>query len=159
MTQTHIKRVLLLVLFVGAVVAMPAMGFAAAQTNETADEKAPVYGEEDPNPDTDGWLEGIDKPSVDSIVTLISRMGTFVIGGGAGGSMAQSAPALLTGIMILGTAMGMTVGSGVGSVGGSVLAIAGVFATIGVGLAPEWGSAIVVFGVGIVVASVFRRLL
>lgn len=162
MIRNQLTRVALVVLVVGALLAAPAVGIGAVvaeEEEESPEDKAPMYEDEEVEPDTDGWLEDMDEPSVSAIVTLMSRLGTFVVGGGAGAAMSQSAPALMTGLLVLGTALGMVVGTGVGSVGGSVLAVTGVFATVAVGLAPAWGTAIAVFGVGLVAAAVFRRLL
>lgn len=162
MTRDIHRRLFVIILVVAGLVVAPAVGIGAvaaqSEEDESADEKAPIYDEEDRNPDTDGWLDDVDDPSISSIITLLSRMGSFVIGAGGSG-LGQSAPALLTGILVLGTALGMTTGSGVGSIGGSVLAVTGVFSVVAVGLAPEWGTVIAVFGVGLVLAAVFRRVL
>ena len=161
MIGTTTKRVTVVLLLVTGLLAMPALGAGVAlaeEDDEEAEDKAPVYGEEEREPDTDGWLDGIEDVSLESVIVLLSRAGTFVIGGG-GSALGQSAPAMLTGLLVLGTALGMVTGTGVGSVGGSVLAVSGVFATVSAGLAPEWGTAIVVFGVGLVASAVFRRLL
>ena len=128
-----------------------AIGGVAAEeaTNET-----PPYYEEAEEPDTSSWFEGVDPTSLSGIVTMVSRVGTFVIGGGGTGISGQ----LLTGIAVAGIGLGSVARANVGGVAGVVLGITAVFTGAATGIAPEWISAVVMFSVGLVLASVFRRV-
>jgi len=84
-----------------------------------------------------------------------ATVGTFVVGGG-GGAVSGS---LLTGVLVMGLGLGTVARAGVGEVAGVTLAIAGVFSGVATGIAPQWTSGVLMFGVGLVLASVFRRVL
>lgn len=128
-------------------------GGAIAQTNTTAEDEAPIY-ENSTEPNTDTWMDGVE-PDLPGVVTLIGRVGTFVVGGGGGGVNGS----LLTGVLVMGMGLGTVARSGVGSVAGGTLAVAGVFAGVATGIAPQWTSGVLMFGIGLVLASVFRRVL
>lgn len=148
MTRHRLRMVALL-----AVVASTAiLAGTAAADNHTIDEKAPLY-ENTSEVSTDRWMFGIDT-SLGGLVTLASRTGTYVIGGGGGGLSG----ALLTGVVTMGLAVGTVARAGVGSVAGATLAVAGTFAAVGAGIAPTWMTAVVMFGVGIVLAGVAKRV-
>lgn len=129
-----------------------AIGGVAAQdsTNET-----PPYYDDAEEPDTSSWFDGVDPTSLSGIVTMVSRVGTFVIGGGATGVSGQ----LLTGVAVAGIGVGSVARANVGGVAGVVLGITAVFTGAATGIAPQWISAVVMFAVGLVLASVFRRVI
>jgi len=146
----HTLRTILLALLVVSAIGMPV---AAQDNNTTASEKAPIY-ENSTDPDTDTWLDGVE-PTLPGIVGLLGRVGTFVVGGG-GGAVSGS---LLTGVLVMGLGLGTVARAGVGEVAGVTLAVAGVFSGVATGIAPQWTSGVLMFGVGLVLASVFRRVL
>lgn len=125
-------------------------GVAAQSTNETPD----YYGNAS-EPNTDGWFESVDPTTLEGIVTMLSRIGTYVIGGGGTGISGQ----LLTGVTVAGIGIGSVARANVGGVAGIVLGITALFAGAATGIAPGWVSAVVMFGVGLVLASVFRRVI
>lgn len=150
----------LVVLAVLALLLSPAAaagGAAAAQTNSTnnstIDDVAPYYPGQ-PTVDNASWTQGNENASADSIVTYLSRLGTFVIGGDA-----QSGGAVATGMILLGGMLGAVVRSRVGLVGGGVLAVASVWGVVGVGLAPAWLTGVAMFGVGLLLSASLRRIL
>ncbi|UXF50938.1 MAG: hypothetical protein HQRvContig03_17 [Haloquadratum phage sp.] len=132
--------------------ALGASGGVSAQ-NDTLNETAPYYdGAEEP--DTSGWFEGVDPTTLSGLVAMIGRVGTFVIGGGASGVSGS----LLTGVAVAGIGVGSVARANVGGVAGAVLGITAVFAAAATGIAPQWISAVVMFAIGLVVASVLRRV-
>jgi hypothetical protein len=145
----HTLRTALLALLVVSAIAVPV----AAQDNTTASDEAPLY-ENSTDPDTDTWLDGVE-PTLPGIVALLGRVGTFVVGGG-GGAVSGS---LLTGVLVMGLGLGTVARAGVGEVAGVTLAVAGVFSGVATGIAPQWTAGVLMFGVGLVLASVFRRVL
>lgn len=102
----------------------------------------------------DSWTEGNEEADADSITTYASRLGTFVVGSDG----ASSGP-VLTGMLLLGSLLSMTVGARVGMVGGGVLAVIGLWGIVSVGLAPQWLLPVAMFGVGLLLASGARRAL
>lgn len=128
-------------------------GVVAQDNNTTAEDEAPLY-ENSTEPDTDSWLDGVGA-DLPGIVTLVGRVGTFVVGGGGGGISGS----LLTGVLVMGVGLGAVTRAGVGEVAGVTLAVAGVFSGVATGIAPQWTSGVLMFGVGLVLASVFRRVM
>jgi len=124
----------------------------AQDNNTTVEEKAPLY-EDAQEPDTDGWFAGLE-PDLPGILTMVSRVGTYVIGGGGSGVSGQ----LLTGVAVLGIGVGSVARANVGGVAGGVLATIAIFAGAATGIAPQWLTAVVMFAVGLLLASVFRRV-
>jgi hypothetical protein len=134
------------------VAAFGAAGGVSAQ-NDTLNETAPYYdGAEEPA--TSGWFDGIDPTTLSGIVAMIGRVGTFVIGGGATGVSGS----LLTGVAVAGIGVGSVARANVGGVAGAVLGITAVFTGAATGIAPQWISAVLMFAIGLVVASVLRRV-
>jgi len=126
-------------------------GGVAAQ-NETREDVAPYYSDTE-EVNADSWLAGVE-PDLSGIVTLVSRTGTYVIGGGGSGV----GSALLTGVVVMGIGVGTVARARVGTIAGTTLAVGGVFAASAVGIAPSWMTAVVMFGVGLVLAAVAKRM-
>jgi len=142
----------LAVLSIVLVAAFGAIGGASAQ-NDTLNETAPYYdGAQEP--DTSGWFDGVDPTTLSGLVAMIGRVGTFIIGGGASGVSGS----LLTGVAVAGIGVGSVARANVGGVAGAVLGITAVFTGAATGIAPQWISAVVMFAIGLVVASVLRRV-
>jgi len=140
--------------FLRLIAAIPAASTAvAADNNTTAEDVAPLY-ENASTPETDSWLRGVD-PDLDGVLELSSRTGTYVIGGGGTGPSG----ALLTGLLVLGFGIGAVARSNIGPVAGGTLAVGGTFAAVSVGIAPTWLSGVLMFGIGLIVASVAKRLI
>ena len=55
-------------------------------------------------------------------------------------------------------ALGSVARANVGGLAGAVLGITAVFTGAATGIAPQWISAVLMFAIGLVVASVFRRV-
>lgn len=126
-------------------------GGVAAQNNTTED-VAPYFSDTE-EVSTDSWLAGVE-PDLSGVVTLVSRTGTYVIGGGGSGV----GSALLTGVVVMGIGVGSVARARVGSIAGATLTVGGVFAGSAVGIAPSWMTAVVMFGVGLVLAAVAKRM-
>lgn len=140
-----------------------AFGFTGAvtgqETTENASSSAPMYEEQESEVDTGAWTADNEEPTLDAILTYVSRLGSFVVGTGTGEDIDQSTGPLLVGALLVGTVLGVVVGTGIGTVGGSALIVSGAYAAVGVGIAPTWSYAVVVFGVGLVLATVARRVM
>ena len=150
MTRATLTR--LAVVGIVLVATLGAVGGVSAQ-NDTLNGTAPYYdGAEEP--DTSGWFEGVDPTTLSGLVAMIGRVGTFVIGGGGTGVSGS----LLTGVAVAGIGVGSVARANVGGVAGAVLGITAVFTGAATGIAPQWISAVVMFAIGLVVASVFRRV-
>ena len=132
--------------------AFGAIGGASAQ-NDTLNETAPYYdGAQEP--DTSGWFEGVDPTTLEGLIAMVGRVGTYVIGGGGTGISGS----LLTGVVVAGIGVGSVARANVGGIAGAVLGITAVFAGAATGIAPQWISAVIMFAIGLVVASVLRRV-
>jgi len=77
-----------------------------------------------------------------------------VIGGGGTGISGQ----LLTGVVVAGLGVGSVARANVGGVAGAVLGITAVFTGVATGIAPQWIAAVLMFAVGLTLASVLRRV-
>jgi len=150
------RRICLALLAI-VVLAVAAGGVAAQdETNESVDEKAPYYNEWEGNdPDNESWMEGNEDATLENTTTMFSRIGTFVVGSNGDGSTG----AVMTGMLTLGALLGIGVGAGIGTVAGGVLAISGIMALAATGLSPEWIVPVAIFGVGLLLSSVAKRLL
>jgi len=147
--DTHTR---LAVVGIVLIVAFGAVGGVSAQ-NGTLNETAPYYdGAQEP--DTSGWFEGVDPTTLSGLVAMIGRVGTYVIGGGGTGVTGS----LLTGVTVAGIGVGSVARANVGSVAGVVLGITAVFAGAATGIAPQWIAPVLMFAVGLVLASVLRRV-
>lgn len=129
-----------------------AVGGVSAQ-NDTLNETAPYYDDAQ-EPDTSGWFEGVDPTTLEGLIAMAGRIGTFVIGGGGAGVSGS----LLTGVAVAGIGVGSVARANVGGVAGAVLGITAVFAAAATGIAPQWISAVIMFAIGLVLASVLRRV-
>lgn len=128
---------------------------AVAQTTTTPD----YYNDTSTETGTGPWLSGLTDASLDDILTLLTRVGTFIIGGGVtaqGG--AGSAGALLTGLLIAGTLAAIGIRSGAGATGGLSVGLVAAFLFVSVGVGPTWAYPVVLFMVGLIVAGVFLRV-
>lgn len=142
---------LLLALLAVSALAMPAV----AQNNDNAT----YYTEEDDSTGLAPWLSGLTDASLDDILSLAMRLGTFIIGGGvvAQGGVG-SAGALLTGLLVSGVMAGIGFRSGAGATGGLVVGLVSSFLFLSVGVGATWAYPVVLFVVGLIVATVFLRL-
>jgi len=150
MKQNTLKRIAVVTIVL--VAAFGAVGGVTAQ-NQTVNGTAPYYSDAD-EPDTSGWFDDVDPTTLSGLVTMVSRVGTFVIGGGATGVSGS----LLTGVAVAGIGLGSVARANIGGVAGAVLGITAVFSGVATGIAPQWISAVLMFAIGLVLASVFRRV-
>lgn len=162
------RRLLLVAIFltalVGGLAAPAAAGASSADAGATAADAAgaqennstlaPYYEGEQPQVDNESWMEGNENVSGPSLITYLSRAGTFVVGGDGEGS-----GPMLTGMLLLGAGIGVAVGAPIGLVGGGVLALTALWGVVGVGLAPQWLLPVFVFGLSIFAASAIRGVL
>jgi hypothetical protein len=108
--------------------------------------------------DRDSWMADVDL-TLAGLVTLMSRIGTWLIGSGVAAPSGASAGALATGVIIGGMMLGFSAPAKVGSVGGGVLGIGGVAAIVAIDAAPVWMYAVMLFALGLLAANVFRSAL
>lgn len=158
---------LLLTASIATVAMMTPAGVATVAANETNDtngtnvsDEAPYYANQTPSVKNESWMDGRENATLDNVFHYASRFGTFVIGSGSDSTNVddpRSAGPLLVGVVLLGAIMGTAVGSGVGSVGGGVLSMVGLFGLVAVDVAPTWVYAVGLFGLGIVLSAVFKR--
>jgi hypothetical protein len=149
---------ILLVGVFGAVVSLT--GVVGAQSNtatESIDEKAPYYSENTSQVNNESWLAGHENASLDAFVTMLTRVGTFVVGeppesNGPGG-------AIVVGLIVAGTIGSTFVRQGPGPVGGAVLGLVGLAGVTAVGLAPVWLMTVSLFVLGLILTSVIIRVL
>lgn len=146
---------LLLVVSLLAALAAPA----AAQSTSV-----PYYNNsstDDVNNET--WLVGMEEPTLENVTGLLLRTGSYVIGtgdvGGPEGGEGQATGAIVLGLTAFAVLLGILGGSGVGSVGGTVLSIAVAAGLVQTGFAPAWMWAVVLFGVGLLLSTVVIRAL
>lgn len=151
----RLAAIVLLLLAAAAGVAAGATGggAGAAQANDTIENRSPYYANHSDSVPNESWMEGNANATAPAIVTMLSRVGTFVIGGDGG-----SGP-LLFGMVLLGAALSFVVSAPVGLIGGSVLTVTALFGVVSVGLAPQWFTAVAMFGVGLLLASAARRVM
>lgn len=140
-------------------------GVVGAQTNETAtstpvnvSDKAPYYEDSSSQVDSDSWLAGNENATLESVLDMATRATNFVVGSGvdAQGGVG-SAGVMLTGLIVFGIFAGTMVGTGVGPVGGTVIALVTGLGLMSVGLTPTWMVAIGLMGLGIAFTAMILR--
>jgi hypothetical protein len=130
-----------------------------AVAQETPNDNATYYDGESTETGEGTWLSGLTDATLDDVLTLAMRLGTYVIGGGvtAQGGVG-SAGALLTGLLVSGVMAGVGIRSGAGTSGGLIVGIASAFLFVTVGVGATWAYPVVLFVVGLIVAAIFLRL-
>jgi len=148
------KSVLSLVALVTAVALVASS--AAAQTATPP----PYYESNASSVDLSAWLSGLVDASFGDALSMLVRIGPYVIGGGvsAQGGVG-SAGVLLTGALLGAVVMGTGIRARVGPVGGIVFAVATTFAFFSIGVGPGWLYAVVLFGVGLIASVALIRAL
>lgn len=127
-------------------------GATVAQNNNTTD----FYDSWDNvSVDNESWMEGNENATLDNTTTMFTKVQTFVIGSNGDGST----PVLFTGVLFVGVILGVTASSGVGLLAGGVLTVGALFGAQGVGIAPGWLYPLAMMGIGIVLASIAKRVL
>lgn len=145
-----------------ALLAMPLVGVAGAsapaatvqanETNTTIEDVAPYYANHSGEVENESWMAGAtDGNDPSAIVTMLSRVMTFVIGSDSG-----SSGALLMGMLLFGSLLGFVIDVSVGLIGGGVLAMLSLFGVVAIGLAPAWLVPVALFGIGMILATTFR---
>lgn len=139
--------------------AVSAVLFAGSVVAQTTP-KAPYYNNTTATVNNGTWLSGLTDGSLDSILTLAVRTGTFLIGGGvtAQGGVGL-AGSLLTGGLVGAVTMGAAFSSRAGPVGGAVFAVASTFLFMRVAIGPTWLYSVALFGVGLVATAALIRVL
>lgn len=136
-----------------AVVAQPA----AAQNNTTATNTT-YYGNASTDVANESWLAGKENATLDDQVSLLTRLSTMVVGSGdttqGGGGPAG---VLVFGFVLLGGVVAGVARSDTGAVGGSALAVAAAGGIVELGFVPRWMWAVVLLGIGVVLATAFLR--
>jgi hypothetical protein len=129
---------------------------ASAQQNSTADyyNNTTATGA----PASSSWLDGMGEASLDDVLSLLTRLPRAIIGAGpttqGGGGPAG---VLVVGFVFAAGGTGLFARSDVGSVGGATLFVVLAAGVVGLGYAPAWTWALILFGVGIVVATAYLR--
>lgn len=109
---------------------------------------------------------GVVQPDAPENVTLDSLVGITVdlapdlIGTGEQDPSATGFQGvLLTGVTFAFVAVGAMIGTGIGTVGGTVLGLTVSYGLVDVGYAPQWIKVLLLFGVGVVVFIAIRKAL
>lgn len=116
----------------------------------------PLYNDSNvTHPDNTSWMEGNDKADIDGITTLVSRIGSFIIGSDAS---EPTAGPYMTGLVVGGIVVVSVGTSRVGIVGGgmAVILTAGVVARAP-GVGPQWLYAVIMLLVGLVAGILYNR--
>ncbi|MGZ0745721.1 hypothetical protein [Haloparvum sp. AD34] len=133
---------------------------AVAENNTTnLSDKAPYYANETSDVANESWMQGRENATLDNILAYAGRIDAFIIGSGyeTQGNTGYAAP-LLVGVLLAGGIIGTGVGTGVGLVGGGVIMVSTVYAFVQVGIAPQWLYALVLFGVGLILSTILKRV-
>jgi len=133
---------------------------AVAENNTTnLSDKAPYYANETSDVANESWMQGRENATLDNILAYAGRIDSFIVGSGvqAQGDAGYAAP-LLVGVLLVGGIIGTGVGTGIGLVGGGVIMVATVFAFVQVGIAPAWLYPLVLFGVGLILSTILKRV-
>lgn len=143
----------------GTVTALgPVESAAGATATPNASDKAPYYNNSsdvsDPDP---GWWNG-GNVTLDGVLDMFTRIPSYLIGTG---QMDESGTGyvgtLLTGLIMAGAALVAVMGTGVGPIGGTIVAITVGYGLTDVGFAPPWLRPVLLFGIGITAAVAIRR--
>lgn len=127
------------------------------QEQEPSD-KAPYFDDATVDSPADEHLNGSTDGSLDDIVGMATQLGGYVIGGGGTGQGLPNAGVLVLGLTVSGTLLAALLGAGVGTVGGGVAITMIVAGLVQTGLAPEWLWAMILIGIGLVVATATIRV-
>jgi len=134
-------------------------GGVVAQTETENNSTLPDYYENASN-DTgqDTWMDGRQDPTIANVTHYVSRLQTFVIGGGvsAQGGIG-SAGALLTGGLVILVSLGGGAGTQGGAPGGAALGVAMLSVLSGLGLLPSWMYAVFLLLLALVLVAAFLR--
>ena len=132
-------------------------GRVSAQSNTTT--LPPYYGNES-TPAPNGWMDGASEATLPTIIDMILRVGTVIIGPGgtvAGGG-GPTGP-ILFGFLLLGGAFSAVIGTGMGSVAAGVLFVVVVGAIVSLGFVPSWLFAVFLFGLGVLLYRAFQSVM
>jgi len=162
-TATRLLVAVLVVMsLLGGVAALS--GGAQAQTtttstnNSSVDEKAPYYSNFSTETGQDAWLEGREEATLESLLSFIADVDTYVIGGGVtaqGGT--GSAGAFITAAVVAAVFLLAIARSPVGPVGGATLAVVVGGGMTTAGIAPEWMYALLLMPLGFILAALIGR--
>lgn len=112
------------------------------------------YNDSTPTVGNESWMQGNEEPTLNNVILMFTRVGTFVIGSGGG-----ALGAALMGLVVFGVVVSMVGGSAPGLVGGAVLGTATIAALSIAGFAAPWTWAVTIFAIGIVLTTVMIRAL
>lgn len=155
-------HVLVAMLLLVSVITLPfAAGSVSATTalqdndsNQT--EPAGYYNNTSTDVNNETWMAGQEDATFENITTFAARLGTFVVGSDADRN-APTGP-LIVGLTLLGAVIGMTIGTGIGIIGGAVLAIIALFGASAIGLFPFWLYGVGLFAIGLMLSASFKRV-
>jgi hypothetical protein len=118
---------------------------------------APYYNNSTTDVPNETWMDGREDATLDNTTHYLTRVVSFVIGGGVGAQGGGAAGPLVAGLSVFGVVLGVVARGRTGSVGGGVMAIVAAAALVSAGFAPTWMYAVVVIALGLVLAGVFIR--
>lgn len=139
-----------------ALVALPLLATpAAAQQNNST--TVPEYYNDSRNVsgDQDEWLNNDSNATLDKVVNLATRAGTFVVAGGG----SQEVGAVFIALLVFGAVVSIVGGSAPGTIAGVVVGVFTIAALAASGFAASWLWALVVFAVGVVLSTALIRAL
>lgn len=108
----------------------------------------------------ESWFAGVGDADLTSLGHLLTRATSYFVGTGdldASGTGFQGI--LLTGLLMAAGMIGAVASVGVGTVGGSVIAVVIGFGMTELGLAPAWFRVLLLFGIGIIAYVALTNIL
>lgn len=148
------------VLLVTLTLASLTVPLAAAGNNSTnVSEKAPYYDNTSTDVANESWMAGHERPTLHNVTSMLTRVGTFIIGDTSMQGADASAGPIVTGIVLFGVVAGTAIGGRVGAVGGGVMGVVTISALVTAAVAPHWIYALVMLAVGgVLTVAIIRAL-
>lgn len=153
--NTHSRRVRWLL---AALLALSALAVTGVATGANVSDKAPYYDNQSDQVRNETWMDNRTEPTLDNTTHYLTRVGGFVIGQQPAQGGVGPAGVMLLSLVLFGSFVGLSEGRSVGPIGGAVLAVALASGVATVGLAPHWIYAVVIMGLGLVLAAVAIRI-
>jgi hypothetical protein len=144
------KRTAIVLIGSLALLLLAGSGVAAAANNTSVD----YYSNSSTSVGNASWTDGRTNATLDNALHYVSRVGTFVVGGG---SVSSTASSVATGFLLFLVIAGASIRARLGIVGGSVISIVAVGGLSIAGFAPAWLYSIALFAVGSLGATLLLR--
>lgn len=151
------RRFVVVALFACVLAASAIVPAAAAQEPIKTD--APFYDGENGTTNTTGWLPDGGNATADGMLEMLARIpGIYIGSGGLDPSGSGYQGILLLGLVIASSALFAMRGAGVGPIAGSMIGLTVAFGLTTTGIAPRWVQPLLLFALGIPVATAVIRV-